>query len=375
MLASKKKARRRLSLNMQIIAFSALFLMALPWLGFRYMEEMKEFLVKGQGESQLLAAQAIATVLHNRADLFNVSNLPDHSIIEESSLYVYPLEQRITVDGYSSDWNILLSQNKQFGSESLIYDRTAGHVAPASFGLLLGERDKYLYGLISVKDDNIVYRHPGYARLDNSDQIRIEFINETGELKRYLLITESIGRASVYEMHKDWKKPITGQPIYTLNAIWLETAQGYDVEFKLPINWLNSDQHLMISVVDVNSKSERQIDNVVATLSSLNSDSLNKLIIRSADLDRILKGLDYADSNVCIVDKYRRVRAVLGSHSIRSELCTHTDKIAPELVAKAMLGESSVVRIDLDSGDAMVLASHPIYQNKYINGAVLVEKK
>ena len=48
---------------MQIIAFSSLFLVALPWLGYRYMDEMKEFLVQGQGDAQLLAAQAIASVL------------------------------------------------------------------------------------------------------------------------------------------------------------------------------------------------------------------------------------------------------------------------------------------------------------------------
>ena len=338
------------------------------------MEEMKEFLVQGQGDSQLLAAQAIATVLHNRADLFSVSNAASHSIIEESSLYVYPLDNGITVDGYSSDWNILLSQKSEFGPESLIYDRTAGNVPSVSFGLLLGEHKQYLYGLISVKDSNIVYRHPGYSRLDNSDQIRIELIDKAGEQKRYLLITESIGNASVYEMRDDWKRPMTGRPVYSLNATWLETRNGYDVEFRFPIKWLNTNQNMMISVVDVNSRTERQIDAIVATLSNVDSGSLNKLIIRSPELDRILKGLEYADSNVCIVDKHRRVRAVLGSTTLQSQLCTHTDKVAPDLVAKAMLGESGVVRVDLNSGDALVLASHPIYQDKDISGAVLVEK-
>ncbi|MCK5263694.1 MAG: hypothetical protein KAJ92_08395, partial [Gammaproteobacteria bacterium] len=356
MLNSHKKMRRRLSLSLQIIAFSAVFLMALPWLGNRYMDEMKEFLVQGQGDAQLLAAQAIATVLHNRSDLFNVSNVPSSSIIEASSLYVYPLDQRIVLDGYGSDWNLLLSQKRGFGAESLVYDRTAGSVSPATFGLLLGEYNKHLYGLISVNDASVVYRHPQYTRLDSSDQIRIELIDKNGQAKRYVIITETAGTASVYEMFEDWVRPLTGQPVYKLNAIWRETAQGYDVEFRFPTEWLSDDQHLMISVADINSDTERNIDTVVATLPDDDTGSLNKLIIRSPELDRIIKGLGYTDSNVCIVDQFRRVRAVLGSNALQSKLCTLTDKVAPDLVAKALLGESSVVRSTLDSGETLVLA-------------------
>lgn len=374
MLIRNKKLRRRLSLAMQIIAFSALFLMALPWLGYRYMDEMKEFLVQGQGDAQLLAAGAIATVLHNRSDLFNVSSSPGNSLVEASALYVYPLDQRIVLDGYGSDWNLLLSQKRTFGAESLVYDRTAGSVSPVSFGLLLGEYSRYLYGLVSVTDADIVYRHPQYSRLDNSDQIRIELIDSAGETKRYLLITETAGNASVYEMHEDWVRPLTGEPVYTLNAIWRETGNGYDVEFRFPMEWLNEDQQLMISVADVNSHTERRIDTVVTTITSDNAGALNKLIIRSPELDRIIMGLGYADASVCIVDQYRRVRAVLGSNAELSTLCTLTDKVAPNLVVKALLGESNVYRRLLDSGEALVLASHPIYQDSEIIGAVLVEK-
>ena len=379
MLNTNKKRRARFSLNLQIVAFSILFLLALPWLGNRYMDEMKEFLVQGQGDAQLLAAQAIATVLHNRADLFNVSNAPSNSLIEQGSLYVYPLDQRIVLDGYGSDWNLLLSQKRGFGPESLIFDRTAGSVLPATFGLLLGEYNKHIYGLVSVNDSSIVYRHPQYSRLDSSDQVRIELVDNNGDIKRYVIITEAAGTASVYEMHDDWARPLTGQPVYKLSAIWRETAQGYDVEFRFPIDWLSDDQHLMISVADVSSATERKIDSVVATLHEDNAGELNKLIIRSPELDRIIKGLGYADSNVCVVDQYRRVRAVLASQeqqdtNAQSQLCTLTDKVAPELVAKALLGESSVARSQLASGEALVLASHPVYQDGEINGAVLVEK-
>lgn len=112
MLITDKKVKRRLSLGTQIIVFSSVFFMALPWLGYRYMDEMKEFLVQGQGDAQLLAARALATVLHNRSDLFNVDKNQTNKVIEESSLYVYPLDHKLSIDGYSGDWNETFSQAK-----------------------------------------------------------------------------------------------------------------------------------------------------------------------------------------------------------------------------------------------------------------------
>ena len=373
-MLAEKKVRRRLSLGMQIIAFSSVFLLALPWLGVRYMDEMTEFLVKGQGDAQLLAAQAIASVLHNRSDLFNVADLPSNALVEESSLYVYPLDAGIVIDGYGSDWESLLSQQKQFGRESLIYDRTAGSATAISFGLLLGEHNQYLYGFISVSDSTVVYRHPGYARLDSSDQVRIELINAEGETRRYAILAEAPGNASIYEMADDWARPSTGKPVYQLNAVWQDKPHGYDVEFRLPLAWLNVDKQLMVSVVDVNSGAERKVDAVIATLATEKSGYLNKLITRSAELDRIIKGLSYSDATVCIVDQFRRVRAVVANATVPSELCSLTDKVAADMVASAIAGKSTVHRDVGNYAEALVTASHPVYQGNDIIGAVLVEK-
>lgn len=374
MLITDKKVKRRLSLGTQIIVFSSVFFMALPWLGYRYMDEMKEFLVQGQGDAQLLAARALATVLHNRSDLFNLDKNQTNKLIEESSLYVYPLNHKLSIDGYGGDWNETLSQAKKFSDHSLIHEKNASTALPLSFKLLLGEHSKYLYGFLSVNDAHVIYRHPGYARLDSSDQVRIALIDKNGETRKYTLLVEAPGNVSVYAMQDDWVNPLTGKPEYALNAVWKDTSKGYDVEFRLPKAWLSNDQYLMLSVVDVNSDAERKIDTVVATLPENDSGTLNKLIIRSPELDRIITGLGYADSNVCIVDQFRRVRAVLGSNALQSKLCSLTDKVAPDLVAKALLGQSNVHRSVYDDNETLIIASHPVYQDKDIIGAVLIEK-
>jgi hypothetical protein len=60
---------KRLGLGGRLLLFSSV-LLAIPWLGYRYIDEMKEFLLNGQQEAQLLAVRAVATVLHDRSDLF-----------------------------------------------------------------------------------------------------------------------------------------------------------------------------------------------------------------------------------------------------------------------------------------------------------------
>ena len=358
-----------------MLLFSSLFLLALPWLGYRYIDEMKDFLLQGQEDAQLLAARAVATVLHGRAELFYLVDEPADISLEKSALYVYPLEDPIEVDGYSSDWGVLQQQAKNFGGESVIYDRMGGAGQALSFSLLLGEYGKYIYALARVMDENIIYRNPRYRRLDHSDHVRLEIVNSEGDNKRIIFITEGQGQVSVYEMKPDWRTPVTGQPIYALSGLWRELAGGYYLELRLPVSWLGSQQQMMISVANVNSPVERQIDLIVATLKKENTGKLNLLITRSPQLDRILQGLGSADAGICVVDRYRRVRGVFGGDADNA-LCSHKDTVSGELADTALAGNKSVLRYQNAAGESVIVAAHPVYDNDNDNvlGAVLVEK-
>lgn len=338
------------------------------------MEAMKKFLVEGQGDAQLLAAGSIATVLHNRSDLFNFSK-PNEQLIEDSALHVYPLDKEPILDGYGSDWEQLISQARTYSSESLIYDRTDGSTPPVSFALVLGEQKTRIYGFIRVIDSNVVSRSQKHRKLNRSDQVRIIFKNKNGIIKRYSLLLESADEVSTYEMREDWENFVTGDPDYKLRAFWKNTNSGYDLEFRMPKDWLNDEQSFKIMVADVNSEQEREINNIVATIPNNDTNSLNKLIIRSPELDRIINGLDYAESNVCIVDKYRRPRSVPGKNTTDSKLCSLTEKVEKGLVKDALAGHSNKHQID-KHGKTIITASAPIYQgsNRNIIGVVLVEK-
>jgi len=378
MLNTRKKKHKR-SLGKQIIIFSAIFLMTLPWLAYRYMDEMKDFLIQGQSDAQLLTAKAIATFLHNRSDLFGLSNNAGELFNEDNSLYAYPLKLKLTVDGYDDDWKETLPAGSYFNNKSPIYSavRNADNSTKTtglSYQLLLGEYEKYLYGLLRVTDKMVIYRHPAYARLDNSDQVRIELMDNNGNLRRYLLLTEAPGNISVYEMQKDWKNPLSGQPEQALTGIWKDTAKGYDLEFRLPKKWFDKNQNLAISVVDINNDKDRQIEGIIRTTKQQSSDTLNTLIIRSSELDRVLQGIGYADANICIVDRYRRVRALLGLNTSQNHSCSSGGKISSTLVEKSLMGKSSLQQKLINDKENIIIASQPIYQNEKIIGVVLVEK-
>jgi two-component system sensor histidine kinase ChvG len=364
---------RGMSMSARILLFSSLFLLALPWLGYRYIDEMKDFLLQGQEDAQLLAARAVATVLNGRAELFYPVDQPTDITIENSALYVYPLEEPIEVDGYAGDWGVLEQQAKNFGRESTIFDRTGGTGQAINFNLLLGKYGQYLYALVRVKDESVVYRDPRYRRLDHSDHVRMELMTTEATVKRLMFITEGQGQASVYEMNADWLTATTGQPIYAVSAIWRELGDGYYLELRLPVSWLSGQSQMLIAVANVDSPIERQVDSIVATLESGSGSNLNLLISRSPELDRILTGLGSSDESICVVDSYRRVRGVFGGDN-ESTLCSGKDRVSGELVDVALEGNQSVARYPNDYGETVIVAAHPVYTNEEVLGAVLIEK-
>jgi signal transduction histidine kinase len=336
---------------------------------------MKEFLLNGQQEAQLLAVRAVATVLHDRSDLFESAASPLQPSLEQNALYVYPLETTIELDGYTTDWGPLLARSKPYGEESTLFKRRDRLPVSPFFSLLLGERADTIYGLLRVQDRHLVYRHPRYQRLDNSDQVRLALVSPDGRIGRFVLVTEGQGSISAYEVQENWQYPLTGQALFDLSGVWRERTDGYDLEFRLPAGWLGAERRLLLSVVDVNDPDERPIDAIVGTLPKQLSGTFNRLLLRSPELQRILQGLGRSDSGICVVDRYRRVRAELGGQAVEGKLCTDTDRISQDLVEDALAGRQKVMqRNDGSSDETLIVAAHPVYTGNEVIGAVLLEK-
>src|SRR6056300_1228526 len=120
------------------------FLLVIPWLGYQYILEMEEYLRRGQEQTVLGTAQALATALNERPELFDEGSYEPARRTED--LYVYPI--------FSA-----LSSNS--GS---------------------------LYAYFKVRDDVIVYRSRDSLRVNRSDFLRISMLSREGnEVKHYIV--------------------------------------------------------------------------------------------------------------------------------------------------------------------------------------------
>ncbi len=63
--------RPRFSLRAKL-ALLSLLLLALPWVGYRYVKEMENFLLAGQTQALMATARAVATALHDRPQLMGI---------------------------------------------------------------------------------------------------------------------------------------------------------------------------------------------------------------------------------------------------------------------------------------------------------------
>ena len=341
-----------MKLATRLFIFSSIFLVLLPWFGFHFIGKIEQSLLQGQEEAQSMVASAIATALTAYTTYFDVA---------QNAHYVYPLKQNIAVDGYDSDDEDWYRLSQQFTS----YENSR-------LSLLLVNDEDFLYGLLKVKDKNIVYRNPRYIPLDSSDHVRFEYLDENNKRRRLVLLPEGQGKVSVYEVNKDWITWKNGKHINAVNAVWRETDSGYNVELKLPRKWLQPNHQLSLSIVDVFGENERNPDTIVST-HNLDDDLLNTLLFQSHEISSVIKNLSEFDSRICVIDKYRRVRAATGGQQIRSQFCQSKDKVSEQWANNVLTGNNQVTGVE-ENGETLIVAAHPVFDGDETIGAVLVAK-
>jgi signal transduction histidine kinase len=351
-----------MKLGTRLLIFSSLFLVMLPWFGFHFINKIEQSLLQGQEEAQSMAASAIATVLNGYSSLFDV---------DENALYVYPLEQDVMIDGYDEDWYQLKERFSAYANDA--------------FSLLLLDNRQYLYAYLKVKDNNIVYRNPRYKPLDSSDHVRLEYLDTNNQHRRLILLAEGQGNVSVYEVNKDWQTWKNGHHLNSVYGVWRETKSGYDLELRLPRNWLELNRRLSFSVVNVFGENERNPESIVSTHSLepgvLETGALNPLLFQSREISSVIRSLNESESRICVIDKYRRVRAVIGGQRLHTSLCQAVDKVSNRLVRQVLTDDSDITTRStgqvtrlVDENETLIVAAHPVFDGDEIIGAVLVSK-
>ncbi|WP_413111827.1 proteobacterial dedicated sortase system histidine kinase [Thaumasiovibrio sp. DFM-14] len=287
------------------------FLLLLPWLGYRYIAEMETVLRSGQERYLLGTAQALATALHERPQLFNTSASFQAQIEKGKDLYAYELNQPIVLDGDLSDWRVYRSHFQRYTRRHVQYSRYPYKQEDFAFEHMLGRYGEQLYAVFDVTDPTLVTRRSNSLRIDRNDHLIIAMTSPEGEFKRFAIPAQNSGWVSAFEFQDDISIISQLTPAPYIQGYWKNTDSGYQLEIRFPAEMVGNK--LGFAWNNVTSSFNRDIETVIATSSVNNAGKLGSLVVPSPEIDRILKGMTHNSVSLKVVDRHRRVLAKSGS--------------------------------------------------------------
>jgi two-component system sensor histidine kinase ChvG len=235
-----------MSLRIQLFAVGLLAL-AIPWAGYRYVQELEGALRNGLEQSMLASTNTMAAALALELQPLASAATGSANPINDT-IYAHPLNTAPDLDGDISDWGSIVDK---VGIHLRVRCREGPTCVPiADAGQPLGGATVYWAGLlqrtvylfISVTDEDLIYQSAP-TETPYGDRI----VLHTGD--QYLLLHRS-GPGGVRAQHSlpSLFAP-TAQFEDRVSGYWRETATGYDVELRLPLDFI--PERLGLKVIDV----------------------------------------------------------------------------------------------------------------------------
>lgn len=403
----------RFGLRSKLLLLSS-FLVAIPWFGYQYVWEMEKYLRFGQEQTIIGTARALATALHERPNLFNnqASFLP--SVEKGKDLYGYQLSQPINLDGNHQDWPNYIAKAHYYGIDNQLpasekYLPVTLSELSSNYTAAVGKFDKYLYFFISVIDDNLIYRDNNARSIELNDRLELAFTTPSGDFQRFILSNKQTGWLDVFQIQNN--ELIAPTPTNFIQGKWLTTTQGYNIEFRIPLQ--NISDNLAFAIHDVDEPFG-ETKSVIASADPANANSLGTILVPSPEIERIVKGMSYTNSSIWVVDQHHRVLAKAGDiqrangfwqknidnnsdndwHTslielfkpLFNHLLTQPPKafidqlydaqnLTGEHIVSALKGTpESQWRLSSDNKAVILTAAYPIYFGNKVHGAVIVEE-
>ncbi|GAB5501142.1 MAG: proteobacterial dedicated sortase system histidine kinase [Pseudohongiellaceae bacterium] len=307
------------------LVFLSSFLLVIPWLGYQYILEMEEYLRRGQEQTVLGTAQALATALNERPELFNEGNYSPARRAED--LYVYPIFSPLSLDdGSLLDWREyqqyeVTYDQRDYLSTALNPSRMYDREGTLSFKNMVGEYNGSLYAYFKVKDDKIVYRSRDALSVYRSDFIQVSMVSPEGnEVNRYVIAPHEPEFLYPFKVNANYGDPVHEDRI---SGQWYETDSGYEVELQIPMEMLGN--RLGFAIYDVDDPRTRYVANVVATSQVENIERLGSLRLPTPEIDRIVAGMGHNNSRIQVVDRSGRVLLTVGDIQTATGLQLNSD--------------------------------------------------
>ena len=370
----------RFTIRVKLLLLSIVILLV-PYTGYEYVLELERNLRINLETSLVDAARAIAGPLHENYQLF-----PYVQSESQKTLFIHNLDSPIQVDGYTDDWINYQDWMDTYQDNSI------------SFKLILGQRGQYLYVLLQVKDDNLVYHQPSNERILNSDYVELLIGDDYQVKDRYYFAPAAPGRFSPFRIVKiqdEWEEREDIRYVTNVLAEWQPVKQGYNVEIALPLNMVNERMGFIVG--DVDTTKSNAVIRTAGTAGKKTGTLPSRVIRPSSNIVKLIRHLDNTPGRrIWVLDSQGQVLASSGS--LKRELPRHplnifykfilpsvTERFQDDLsgasrlhgeeVQAALQGKTeSRWRSSPDHKAVIVSAAAPVWISGYVRGVVVVEE-
>lgn len=390
-----------MGIRTKLLLVGLLFL-ALPFMGYRFVKDMRGLILNGLESALLLEAKAIATVLNERSELFDPKTGIPLNEENQWHLYAQPAFSKVVIDGETTDWQDIIQNARFFDAKNLLSEEAPTSDKDNSFWYSLSYDESFIYALFQVQDDTLILRNPD-GSLNYEDHLRIYMRDAFPNIKRFLLTADQPGVMSAYAMQEDWQTLSTGKHETDFLATIKPNPEGYTIELRMPIDLVINAGYIGFAIADIDTNGGRETKlkpTIISTINPEQATELNKILLRSPQIEKILKGLDKLSGRMWVVDQYQRVRALTGSVqniTTQEDSRDFLEKLLDRMLAKKIenfedLPETTTfltnnaislalknqptnfTRDSLDKKAKIIGATYPIKINNKIAGAVVVEQ-
>jgi dedicated sortase system histidine kinase len=342
----------RISIRVKLLLVGTALLI-IPFIGYRYIQEMGDFLRRNQQETLLSNAQIIAGSLATHPNWFEAEDTITTLARSSYHQYIRDLDSPIQLDGYLEDWRDYTDRMQWFGREHVIQLGNSDAPLSNSFKHQLGRYGKYVYAVFHVKDDKVIYRHPNSYRLDRNDYLQLSLLSPAGELQHYMIATIAPGWINAHLMPDEEAQSRPLRPEVRIKGEWQESRDGYVVEVRIPVSMVG--QRIGFAVGDVDDSNKRELRSVISTVGEHRLEQLASVIIPSPDIQHTLAGFVSASTRLWVIDRNARVLGLAGD-------LTHDNGSNPIEESRGQIDEDGSLVTGLSRLIYRALLQQPVFE-------------
>jgi two-component system, OmpR family, sensor histidine kinase ChvG len=365
------------SLRIQLLAFGLLTL-ALPWIGFRYVAQMEAALRGGLEQSLIASATAVAAALEEQG--LQLCPPPQQCAPRAgATVYAPPLGSEPQIDGVREDWSVPEDAAVALGGGHRLWAGVAG---------------RFAYLFLAVRDDDLVYS-PGPGKMPYGDRVVLATEPSPAIVRWLLLGTGAPGTFRAQETAPDLFATTEAYDSRVLGA-WQETATGYSVELRVPLNVVGTA--LAVGVIDVDRSAGDYSVELAASWDPATRE-LGRIVYRSPELESLLGQFGRVGGRFRVLDPDGWVMSDVGSVNPREiDLASASlvanafrwalrrsdppyprempfGRVADQTLRVALMGRPATAWYgDSPDRDAIVAAAVPVAGPRGAAGAVLLEQ-